>query len=94
MHKIVEVKTIENYRIWIKFIDGTEGEVDLTHLAGKGVFSEWTKSNSFAKVEIGSSGELIWPNGADLCPDSLYMKVTGLTPEQVFPTLRGQSVSA
>ena len=37
---------------------------------------------------------LIWPNGADLCPDSLYMKVTGLTSEQVFPTLRGQSVSA
>ena len=94
MHKIVEVRPKGKYLIWVKFGDGTECEVDLSHLAGKGVFSEWIESNSFTKVKIGSSGELIWPSGADLCPDSLYMKVTGLTPEQVFPTLRGQSVGA
>ena len=94
MYKITEVQIKERYRIWLKFTDGTEGEVDLSHLAGKGVFSEWTDQNTFSKVEIGSSGELIWPGGADLCPDSLFMKITGLNPEQVFPTLRGQSVSA
>ncbi len=94
LYRIVDARARERYRIWLKFADGTEGEVDLSYLAGKGVFSEWAEKNTFAKVDIGPDGELIWPGGADLCPDSLYMKVTGLNPDQVFPKLRGQSISA
>lgn len=31
--KIVACKALPNYRIWIRFDDGLEGEVDLNHLA-------------------------------------------------------------
>lgn len=33
-----EVRPLSGYRIWIGYDDGESGEVDLSHLAGKGVF--------------------------------------------------------
>jgi hypothetical protein len=41
MYKIIEAKALEDYRLWLKYSDGTEGAVDLSHLAGKGVFAAW-----------------------------------------------------
>ena len=35
------VKPREGYRIWLRYSDGEEGEVDLSHLVGKGVFKVW-----------------------------------------------------
>ncbi|PYQ57468.1 MAG: DUF2442 domain-containing protein, partial [Acidobacteria bacterium] len=37
MPKAVEVEALSDYRIWIRFDDGIAGEVDLSHLAGRGV---------------------------------------------------------
>ena len=37
----IEVKPLENHRIWVKYSDGVEGEVDLSNLVGKGVFVVW-----------------------------------------------------
>ena len=34
----VEVRALEPYRIWLRYDDGAEGEVDLSYLAGDGVF--------------------------------------------------------
>jgi hypothetical protein len=34
------------------------------------------------------AGELGWGDQIDLCPDALYLKVTGKTPEDLFPALR------
>jgi hypothetical protein len=39
-------------------------------------------------VKITSSGALEWPGELDLCPDSIYMRLTGKTPEEVFPSLK------
>ena len=39
---IVDVKALSNFRIWVRFEDGLEGEADLSHLSGKGVFKRWT----------------------------------------------------
>jgi len=41
MFEPLEVKALANYRIWIRYADGSEGEVDLSHLAGKGIFELW-----------------------------------------------------
>lgn len=41
MPKPVEVKALANYRIWLRYDDGTEGEVDLSDLAGRGAFKAW-----------------------------------------------------
>ncbi len=81
----VEVRALSNYRIWVKYADGVQGEVDLSYLVGKGVFSIWTDRKKFEKVEIGEAGELMWGDDVDLCPDSVYLKISGKSPDEVFP---------
>ncbi|MBT9149155.1 MAG: DUF2442 domain-containing protein [Dehalococcoidia bacterium] len=94
MHKITDVKVLEVYRLYLTFADGKRGTVDLSHLVGKGVFALWNDYCSFREVRIGSSGELVWREGIDLCPDALYLQATGQRPEDIFPSLRQESVHA
>ena len=94
MRKIVKVKTLQGYRLELEFDDGTTGTVDLSHLAGKGVFAHWRDRDAFEQVRVGSSGELVWGNQIDLCPDALYLKVTGKKPEDLFPALRQEPAHA
>jgi hypothetical protein len=76
MHKAVEVKARERYRIWIRFSDGVEGEADLSDLAGEGVFESWNDHEEFAKVFVDPRTHTVaWPGGIDLCPDSLYREI-------------------
>ena len=86
--KPTEVKPLEGYRLWIKYSDGVEGVVDLSDLAGKGVFALWNDYGEFQKVHIGPSGEIAWGEEIDLCPDALYLRITGKKPEDLFPKLR------
>jgi len=88
MFKIVEVKALPDYRLWVRYDDGVEGEVDLSHLAGRGIFAAWNDYKVFKRVHIGSSGVPSWNDDIDICPDALYLQVTGKTPEQVFPKLK------
>ena len=70
------------------------GVVDLSELVGKGIFTLWRDPHIFEKVRIGSFGELIWEDKIDLCPDSLYLKVTEKKPDDIFPALRRESIYA
>lgn len=70
MFNPVEVKPLSNYKLCVKYSDGIEGEVDLSHLVGKGVFMLWDDYSTFEKVYIGSSGEIAWSDEVDICPDS------------------------
>jgi hypothetical protein len=88
MRKIVKVKTLQGYRLELEFDDGASGIVDLSDLAGKGVFTQWRDRGAFEQVRVGSSGELVWGARIDLCPDALYLKVRGKKPEDLFPALR------
>ena len=94
MVKITKVSVIANYRLELAFDDGVRGVVDLSDLVGKGVFALWRDPDIFEKVQIGSFGELIWLDKIDLCPDSLYLKVTGKNLEEVFPSLRCEPIYA
>jgi len=58
----------------VRYQDGTEGEVDLSHLAGKAVFAAWEQEGVFAKVKLGPHGQIEWPEDMDLCPDALYLR--------------------
>jgi hypothetical protein len=94
MRKIAKVKTLQGYRLELEFDDGVSGTVDLSDLVGKGVFALWRDRRAFEQVRVGSSGELAWGDQIDLCPDALYLKVTGKEPEDVFPALRKQPARA
>ena len=94
MHKVTAVKVLEDYKLDLVFADGKRGMVDLSHLVGKGVFALWNDYRAFREVQIGTSGELIWSEEVDLCPDALYMQATGQKPEDVFPALRQEPIHA
>ena len=88
MAKIIKVSVLQGYCLELDFDDGVRGMVDLSDLAGKGVFALWDDRRVFEQVRIGSFGELAWGDKIDLCPDSLYLRATGKKPEDVFPALR------
>jgi hypothetical protein len=94
MRRISKVKVLPGYRLELEFDDGVSGTVDLSEAVGKGVFSLWRDPLAFDQVRIGSSGELVWGDRIDLCPDALYLKVTGKKPEDIFPALRDQPTHA
>jgi len=94
MVKITKVKVLEGYRLELTFDDGVCGIADLSELVGKGVFALWRDPLAFEQVRIGAFGELVWGDQVDLCPDSLYLRATGKSPEEVFPALRRESAYA
>lgn len=94
MHRITGVEVLEDYRLDLTFADGTRGVVDLADLAGRGVFALWNDYAEFRKVAIGDTGELVWSEQIDLCPDALYLKATGKKPADVFPGLRHEPTHA
>ena len=89
----VEVRPRPNYRLWLRYDDGTEGEIDLAHLVGQGVFAAWQDVDFFENVRIGDLGEVFWGDSIDMCPDALYLELTGKHPDELFPRLKAQSVA-
>lgn len=85
---------MEGFRLWLKYEDGIEGDVDLSDLAGRGVFEAWSEGNIFDAVAISESGAIAWPGEIDLCPDALYVRLTGRQAEEIFPELRRTPASA
>jgi Protein of unknown function (DUF2442) len=94
MVKPVQIKSLLNYKLWIKYSDGVEGEVDLSHLAGKGVFALWNDYTTFEKVYLGNSGQIVWSDEVDIDSYKAYMTITGKTPEQLFPNLKAELINA
>ena len=74
---IVAVEARPNFRLWVRFADGVEGEADLSDVAGRGVFARWTDAPAeFTQVEIDkNSGAPVWPGGLDVAPDRLYSEI-------------------
>ena len=81
----IAVEPREGFRIWLSYDDGSSGEVDLSHLRGKGVFTAWEDRAYFEDVYISGYGAVEWRNEIDLCPDALYMQLTGKTVEELMP---------
>jgi hypothetical protein len=66
MFKPVEVKALPEYRLWLRYSNGAEGEVDLFDLAGKDFFKLWNDYSAFEDVHIGEHGEIAWRDDIDL----------------------------
>lgn len=73
MLNVSEVQYRGGHRLWLRFNDGAEGEVDLSqHLSGS-VFEPLRDLALFAAVRLDAEIRTIaWPNGADLAPEYLH----------------------
>jgi len=74
IHKIVKALALENYKVKIFFDDGLEKVIDLEKKLGKGIAKELKNKDTFKNIRVGSSGEIYWSNGFDLCPVALRME--------------------
>ena len=94
MPEPIRVEPREGYRIYVEYDDGACGEVDYSHKVGRGVFKIWDEPGVFEQVYITEDGAIGWSDELEVCPDAVYFRLTGKTPEEMMPGLRAQPVDA
>lgn len=70
--RVVKVSANDNYCLLLEFSNGELKFFDVSPYIGRGVFSGLAKIEEFKKVKV-FLGTVQWENGADLCPDTLYL---------------------
>jgi hypothetical protein len=71
--RVKDARYVRDYVVWLKFSDGTEGEVDLKDELFGEVFEPLRDKEYFKKFEVHPDWLTIsWPNGADFAPEFLY----------------------
>jgi hypothetical protein len=74
---IAAVKALPDYRLDVRFADGTCGEIDMAGLierADAGVFASLRELTRFQAVCV-EHGAVTWPDEVDLAPDALYADI-------------------
>lgn len=72
---VVEATYTSGSKIWIKFDTGDAGEVDLTDILWGKVCEPLKDRELFKRFPVDpEAGTMVWENGADLAPESLYRR--------------------
>jgi hypothetical protein len=81
---ITEARVVRHGVLALTFADGLQGVVEVLGRMRGPVFAEARTPAGFAKLTVDpETGTVTWPDGADLAPDTLYVRVrTGAWPEQ------------
>ena len=82
MRRIVELRVLENYRVWLRFDDGTAGEVEFAHKPHTGVYAPWRDYDFFRRARIDADGQLAWDDQLDFSADSLWLRVNRTQSDQ------------
>jgi len=71
--RITRAEARTEYKIWLRFEGGVEGEVDLEAELWGEVFEPLIDPREFRKLRLDEElGTVVWPNGADFAPEFLY----------------------
>ena len=71
---VTNAKYIDDYKVWLSFNDGAQGEVDLsTELYGE-VFEPLQDIDFFKSFKL-EGHTLSWKNGADFAPEFLREQI-------------------
>lgn len=84
--KVIAVRPLEGYKLWLRFQDGLSGTADLSTELWGPMFEPLKDAALFAQAAIHPELETVtWPNGADFAPEFLYQaaqrRVAGDAPE-------------
>lgn len=91
--RIQAVTPLEEQKVRLDLTDGSVVERDLSNLLLGPIFDAIkTDPAKFREVRV-EAGTLVWPNGADLCPDMLIWggappKESSRPPQQAAPKLK------
>lgn len=74
--QISSVKYVSDYTLYVRFVDGTEGNVALDDLVGKGVFARLTDPGLFSKV-FATDHSIAWSDDLEIDSNRIYLELTG-----------------
>jgi hypothetical protein len=76
--RVVKVEVRGAHSLDLTFKDGTRKRVNLLPLLEGPVFEPLRDPKYFARVELDPvAGTVVWPNGADIAPETLYDLASG-----------------
>ncbi len=74
--KLETAEYVAAYRIWLRFADGRQGEIDLVDELWGEVFEPLKDLSVFRRFQLDTElNTITWETGADLAPEYLYEKV-------------------
>jgi hypothetical protein len=80
MHDLIHVTAVGvvgDHRLHLSFDDGSAGDVEFGDDDWGGVFDPLKDPGYFAQVELDPEmGTIVWPNGADIAPETLHQWAT------------------
>lgn len=77
---VTGVRPLKNRELELTFADGLCAVVDMDRVIERysGIFAALSDENYFRQVRVNVElGTIVWPNGADICPDVLYSFASG-----------------
>jgi Protein of unknown function (DUF2442) len=71
---LIEAKPSDGYMVHVRFEDGLTADVDLSYLLDYGgVFKPLRDLDYFRQLHADAeAGTIVWPNEADIAPETLY----------------------
>lgn len=75
--RVAAVEVLADFRFKVRFLDGTEGVVNmesLVHSGDAGVFAVLANQERFAEAYV-ELGAVTWSDELDLAPDSMYRSI-------------------
>jgi hypothetical protein len=73
LHDVTDFEHVEDYKLRIKFDDGSEQLIDFEPVLYGPLFGALRDPRVFKQVKLEPGiGTLVWPNGADVDPTVLY----------------------
>ena len=75
-YHIVDARYVAGHVVWLRFRDGTSGEIDLAPALRGPVFEPLRDPAVFTQFQVHPEFHtLVWPNGADFAPEFLHDNV-------------------
>lgn len=74
---VVAVEVLSDYVLRLTFEDGLVGDVSFVDREWRGVFEPFKDPAVFAQARVDPQfGTVVWPNGLDMAPETLYEKAS------------------
>lgn len=69
--KPVEIKALENYKLWLKFENGEQKIFNMEKYIHEKFYQKLKNRKYFERVKV-SGNTIEWENGEDVAPENLY----------------------
>ena len=71
--QVISARPVSARVVWVRFADGSQGEVDLAPVLVGPIFDPLHDERYFRTLRVDPElGTITWPNGADIAPEYLH----------------------